>query len=193
LPGLVVQAIVFITVYTGVGLATDIHKGIFDRFRTLPIWQPAPVFGAVLGDMVRYTIAAFVVVTLGLVLGFRPGGGVAGVLLAVGLVLVFAFSVSWIWMVVGMKVKTPEAVMTTSFLFLFPLTFVSNIFVEPSTMPAWLAGVVNANPVTHLVTGARGLMHGQDVLGNVASVLFASAIVTAIFAPLALRLYRTER
>ena len=193
LPGLVVQAIVFITVYTGVGLATDIHKGIFDRFRSLPIWQPAPVFGAVLGDMIRYSLAALVVMVLGVALGFRPGGGIAGMLLAVALILVFAFSVSWIWMVVGMTVKTPESVMTTSFLFLFPLTFLSNIFVDPATMPGWLQTVVGVNPVTHLVTEARGLMHGQHVLGNVAWVLLASAVVVAVFAPLALRLYRKER
>jgi len=193
LPGLVVQAIVFITVYTGVGLATDIHKGIFDRFRSLPIWQPAPVFGAVLGDMIRYSLAALVVMVLGVALGFRPGGGIAGMLLAVALILVFAFSVSWIWMVVGMTVKTPESVMTTSFLFLFPLTFLSNIFVDPATMPGWLQTVVGVNPVTHLVTAARGLMHGQHVLGNVAWVLLASAVVVAVFAPLALRLYRKER
>lgn len=193
LPGIVVQAIVFITVYTGVGLATDINKGIFDRFRTLPIWQPAPVFGAVLGDMVRYSLAAVMVIGLGLALGFRPGGGILGVVLAMGLVLFFAFSVSWIWMVVGMKVKTPESVMTTSFLFLFPLVFVSNIFVDPTTMPGWLQTIVGLNPVTHLVTAARGLMHGADVLANVGWVLLASTVIVAIFAPLAMRLYRKER
>lgn len=193
LPGIVVQTIVFITVYTGVGLATDIHKGIFDRFRSLPIWQPAPVFGAVLGDMVRYSIAALMVIGLGLALGFRPGGGVGGVLLALALVLVFAFSVSWIWMVVGMTVKTPESVMTTSFLFLFPLVFVSNIFVDPATMPEWLQTVVASNPVTHLVTAARGLMHGADVVMNVGWVLAASAAIVAVFAPIALRLYAKER
>lgn len=194
IPGVVVQSIVFITVYTGVGLATDINKGIFDRFRTLAIWQPSPVFGAILGDLVRYSIAAFIVVILGLILGFRPGGGILGVLAGVGLVLVFAISVSWIWMVVGMKVKTPEAVMATSFLFLFPLTFLTNIFVfDLSTMPEWLRAVVLANPVTHLVTAARGLMQGKDVLGNVAWVLLASVVTSAVFAPLALRLYRKER
>jgi ABC-2 type transport system permease protein len=193
LPGVLVQAIIFITVYTGVGLATDINKGIFDRFRSLPIWQPSPVFGAILGDMVRYSIAGFMVIVLGLALGFQPGGGVLGVLSAVGLVLVFAFNISWIWMVVGMKVKTPEAVMATSFLFLFPLTFVTNIFVDPRTMPGWLRSIVEANPVTHLVTAARGLMHGDNVLASVGWVLLASTVIVAVFAPLALRLYRKER
>lgn len=194
IPGVVVQSIVFITVYTGVGLATDINKGIFDRFRSLAIWQPSPVFGAILGDLVRYSIAAFIVIVLGLILGFRPGGGILGVLAGVGLVLVFAISLSWIWMVIGMKVKTPEAVMATSFLFLFPLTFLTNIFVfDLSTMPEWLQAVVLANPVTHLVFAVRGLMQGTDVLANVGWVLLASLVTSAVFAPLALRLYRKER
>ncbi|HEX6940306.1 MAG TPA: ABC transporter permease [Longimicrobiales bacterium] len=193
LPGILVQAIIFITVYTGVGLNTDIDKGLFDRFRSLPIWQPAPIVGALLGDVFRYSIAAAVVLGLGFVLGFRPQGGAPGVALAVALVLVFAFSVSWIWIIVGLKVETPESVMTTSFLFLFPLTFASNIFVDPATMPGWLRAAVGFNPVTHLVTASRGLMHGQAALENVAWVLIASAIIVAVFAPVALRLYRMER
>lgn len=193
LPGILVQAIVFVTVYTGVGLNTDISKGLFDRFRSLPIWQAAPVVGALLGDVMRYLVAALMVVGLGLVLGFRPGGGVIGVLLGVLLVLVFAFSVSWIWIVVGLWVKTPESVMTASFLILFPLTFASNIFVDPATMPGWLRTAVDFNPVTHLVTAARGLMHGNAALVNVSWVLVASAITVAVFAPLSMRMYRRER
>jgi ABC-2 type transport system permease protein len=193
LPGILVQAIVFITVYTGVGLNTDISKGLFDRFRSLPIWQPAPIVGALLGDVMRYSIAALMVVSLGVILGFRPGAGIVGVILGVALVLVFAFSLSWIWIVVGMLVKTPESVMTTSFLFLFPLTFISNIFVDPATMPGWLQKVVAVNPVTHLVTASRGFMHGGVSLASVAWVFVASAAVVAIFAPLSLRMYRRER
>jgi ABC-2 type transport system permease protein len=193
LPGILVQAIIFITVYTGVGLNTDISKGLYDRFRSLPIWQPAPIVGALLGDVLRYSIAALMVITLGLILGFRPAGGFIGVVLAVGLILVFAFAVSWMWIVVGMMVQTPESVMTSSFLVLFPLTFVSNIFVDPATMPPWLQTVVGYNPVTHLVTASRGLMHGDVAFANVAWVLVASAIVVAIFAPLSLRMYRRER
>jgi ABC-2 type transport system permease protein len=193
LPGILVQAIVFITVYTGVGLNTDITKGLFDRFRSLPIWQPAPIVGALLGDVMRYSVAALMVIGLGVILGFRPGAGILGVLLAVALVLVFAFSISWIWIVVGMMVKTPESVMTTSFLFLFPLTFASNIFVDPATMPGWLQTVVGYNPVTHLVAASRGLMHGGVELGSILWVLGASAMVVAIFAPLSLRMYHRER
>jgi ABC-2 type transport system permease protein len=193
LPGIVVQAIVFITVYTGVGLNSDISKGLYDRFRSLPIWQPAPIAGALLGDVMRYSIAAVMVITLGFILGFRPQAGLLGVVLAVALILLFALSLSWIWIVVGMLVKSPESVMTSSFLLLFPLTMVSNIFVDPRTMPGWLQAVVRVNPVTHLVDASRGLMHGGVRMASVGWVLLACAVVVAIFAPLAMRMYRKER
>jgi len=193
LPGIIVQTLVFITVYTGVGLNTDITKGLFDRFRSLPIWQPAPVFGALAGDVLRYTMAALVVLGVGFALGFRPGAGALGVVAAIALVLLFAFSVSWIWVIVGMLVKTPESVMTMSFLILFPLTFVSNIFVPVETMPGWLQTVVQLNPVTHLADAARGLMHGGVNMVDVYWVLIASAVSTAVFAPIALRMYHKER
>ena len=135
LPGVLVQTIVFITVYTGVGVNTDIQKGLFDRFKSVPIWQPAPIFGALLGDVFRYSLAATMVITLGVIMGFRPAGGIVGVVLAVALIILFAISLSWMWIIVGMLVKSPESVMTSSFLLLFPLTMASNIFVDPRTMP----------------------------------------------------------
>jgi ABC-2 type transport system permease protein len=193
LPGIVVQTIVFITVYTGVGLNTDIGKGLFDRFRSVPIWQPAPIFGALLGDVFRYSLAATMVITLGVIMGFRPAAGVVGVVLAVALIIVFALSVSWMWIIVGMLVKSPESVMTSSFLLLFPLTMASNIFVDPRTMPGWLQRVVAVNPVTHLANASRGLMHGDVAASNVVWVLAASALITAVFAPLAMRMYHRER
>lgn len=193
LPGIVVQTIVFLTVYTGVGLNTDIQKGLFDRFRSLPIWQPSPIVGALLGDLMRYSLAGVVVIVVGLILGFRPEAGPLGVILAIALMLVFASAVSWIWIIVGFLVRTPESVMTTSFLLLFPLTFVSNIFVDPATMPGWLQVVVWINPVSHLATASRGLMHGGVAAGDVLWVLAAAAILTAVFAPIAMRMYYRER
>lgn len=193
LPGIVVQTIVFLTVYTGVGLNTDITKGLFDRFRSLPIWQPAPIVGALLGDLLRYSLAAVVVIGVGLIMGFRPEAGPVGVFFAIVLMLVFASSVSWLWIIVGMLVRHPESVMTTSFLLLFPMTFVSNIFVDPATMPVWLQTVVAYNPVSHLATASRGLMHGGVVIDDIIWVLIASAIITAIFAPIAMRMYYRER
>ena len=192
-PGIVVQTMVFLTVYTGVSLNSDIQKGLFDRFKSLPIWQPAPVVGALLGDLTRYALAAVVVIIVGLILGFRPGGGALGVVAAIALMLLFVSAVSWMWIIVGMLVKTPESVMTTSMLLLFPLTFVSNIFVDPKTMPGFMQTIVGLNPVTHLTNAARGLMHGNVLGKDVLWVLIASAVVTAVFAPVAMRLYYRER
>jgi ABC-2 type transport system permease protein len=193
IPGIVVQAIIFITVYTGVGLNTDISKGLFDRFRSVPIWQPAPIFGALLGDVFRYSLAATMVMILGVIMGFRPEGGIVGVFLAISLIVLFALSVSWLWIIVGMLVKAPESVMTSSFLLLFPMTMASNIFVDPSTMPGWMQRVVGVNPVSHLATASRGLMHGQVAFANVAWVLVATALINLIFAPIAMRMYGRER
>jgi ABC-2 type transport system permease protein len=193
LPGVVVQTIVFITVYTGMGLNTDITKGLYDRFRSLPMWQPSPLIGALAGDLFRYSVASALILIVGLILGFRPQGGVIGVLLAVGLVMVFCFALSWCWIIIGMLVRSPESVMTTSFLFLMPLTFASNIFVDLSTMPPWLQAVVGRNPVTHLANASRGLMHGQPVGADVTWVLVASALIVAVASPIAMRMYRKER
>jgi ABC-2 type transport system permease protein len=193
LPGVLVQTIVFITVYTGMGLNTDITKGLYDRFRSLPMWQPSPIFGALAGDLFRYSVASALILIMGLILGFRPEGGVVGVLLAVALVMTFCFALSWCWIIIGMLVRSPESVMTTSFLFLMPLTFASNIFVELSTMPGWLQAIVGRNPVTYLTNASRGLMHGRPVWTDVAWVLVASAVITLVASPIAMRMYRKER
>jgi ABC-2 type transport system permease protein len=193
LPGILVQTVVFITVYTGMGLNGDIHKGLFDRFRSLPMWQPSPLLGALAGDLFRYSVASALILVMGLILGFRPQAGVGGVLLAVALVLTFGFALSWLWIIVGMLVRTPESVMTTSFIFLMPLTFASNIFVDLKTMPGWLQAIVGRNPVTHLANASRGLMHGQPVGTDVAWVLVAAATITLVASPVAIRMYRKER
>jgi ABC-2 type transport system permease protein len=192
LPGILVQTVVFITMYTGLGLNTDISKGIFDRFRSLPIWRPATIVGALLGDLLRYSIASSIVVGLGLILGFRPGGGVVGIVLAVLLLLLFSFSFSWIWTLLGLVMPTPESVMGVSSMIMFPLTFASNIFVSPETMPQWLEVAVNLNPITQLVTAVRGLMHGQANLEILMPVLIACAVLIAVFAPLTMLVYRNK-
>jgi ABC-2 type transport system permease protein len=193
LPGILVQTVVFITMYTGMGLNTDITRGVFDRFRSLPVWRPAALVGALLGDVARYAIASAMVVVLGLILGFRPNGGVAGVLLSVALLLVFSFSLSWIWTALGLILRTPNSVMMASFLILFPLTFASNIFVDPQTMPSWLQAIVGTNPITHLVTTVRGLMHGTVTAGQIGLVLLISGALIAVFAPLTMYLYGNRK
>ncbi len=193
LPGILVQTVVFITVYTGVGLNTDIQKGLYDRFRSLPMWQPAPIMGALLGDVFRYSLCGGIILVVGLVMGFRPGGGLPGLASTLFLVLVFSFALSWLWIIVGMLVKTPESVMTMSFVFLMPLTFASDIFVRLETMPGWLQVLVRANPVTVLARAARALMHGQPAGADILGVLAWSAVIVAVAAPVAMRLYYRER
>src|SRR5215208_1910182 len=185
LPGVLVQTIVFITVYTGVGLNTDIHKGLYDRFRSLPMWQPAPLLGALAGDVFRYSVASALILVVGFILGFRPQGGATGVLLAIALVLTFSFALSWLWIIVGMLVRTPESVMTTSFVFLMPLTFASDIFVDLATMPGWLQAAVGRNPVTFLARASRSLMHGQPAGRNALWTLVAAAVIVLVAAPIA--------
>ncbi|MBA2715113.1 MAG: ABC transporter permease [Rubrobacteraceae bacterium] len=192
IPGILVQTVLLITAYTGVNLNTDISKGVVDRFRSLPIWRPSVIVGALLGDMARYTLASVIVLALGLVLGFRPGGGVVGVLLSVVLLIVFAFSVSWIWTAFGLMLRTPNSVLWVSTLIMFPLTFASNIFVDPSTMPGWLQTAVGYNPITHLVSAVRGLMSGTLPAWQIAWLLVGCAALVAVFAPITMRLYRNK-
>lgn len=193
LPGTLVMTVVMVTMYTGVALNSDITKGVFDRFRSLPIWRPAPIVGALLGDTGRYLIASSIVVGLGLALGFRPQAGVAGVLAATALILVFAMSLSWMWTVLGLLMRTPSSVMSVGFLIQFPLTLASNVFVDPRTTPGWVEAFIDANPVSHLVTAVRGLMHGTATAGQVGWVVLASALLVAVFAPLTMHLYRNKQ
>ncbi len=193
LPGVLVMTVTMITMYTGMAINTDISKGVFDRFRSLGIWRPAVLVGMLIADVARYTMGSTVVLVVGLILGFRPDGGPVGVVLAVALLLVFAFSLSWVWTSIGLRMQTPEGVMQMSMMVLFPLTFVSNVFVATSTMPGWLQAVVKANPVTHLATASRGLMHGNLDASEIGWVLGWSALLIAVFAPLTMRLYVKER
>ncbi|NED95428.1 ABC transporter permease [Phytoactinopolyspora alkaliphila] len=193
LPGILVLTVAMITMYTGLGINKDINKGVFDRFRSLPIWRPAVLVGALFGDVLRYTLASIIVIGLGLLIGFRPDGGVLGVVAAVALLLVFAFSLSWIWTALGFLMRTEESLMAVSMMILFPLTFISNVFVDPETMPGWLQAFVDVNPITHLSTASRGLMHGDVDMTQVGWVLVACVALVAVFGPLTMRLFRTKQ
>ena len=192
LPGVLVMTVTWITMYTGLTLNRDISKGVHDRFRSLPIWRPATLVGPLLADAVRYAMASVIILVLGVVLGFRPGAGVGGVLAALGLLLVFAFSLSWIWTLVGLVLRSDNAVFGVSNMVMFPLTFVSNVFVDPATLPSWLQAFVDVNPITILVTAMRGLMHGQPVAGEVGIVFAISAGLVAVFGPLTMLVYRNK-
>ncbi|MFP3322739.1 ABC transporter permease [Planococcus sp. SIMBA_160] len=192
LPGILVMTVSQITMYTGIDLNNDIRKGIFDRFRTLPIWLPSALIGALLVDVIRYSLASAIMIGLGLILGFRPEGGALGVVGAVLVILLFSFSFSWIWTAAGIIMRSEKSLMMVSFLVVFPLTFVSNVFVDPSTLPSWLQGFVNINPISILATAVRGLMHGNGTWEQIGWVVVVSAIFVVIFAPLTMYLYRRK-
>ncbi len=192
LPGILVMSVLFTTVYSGVALNTDLTKGVVDRFRSLPISRPAPLLGALLGDTVRYLVAGTVIVVLGVILGFRPSAGVPGVLAAMGITIVFAFGLSWVFTTLGLILRTPNAVMNAGFMGIFPLTFLSNVFVDPETLPSGLQWFVEVNPISILATVSRGLMEGNADGTDIVIVLGTAALLTAIFAPLTTHLYRTR-
>jgi ABC-2 type transport system permease protein len=190
LPGILVMSVLFTTVYSGVALNTDLTRGVVDRFRSLPMWKPAPLVGSLLGDSVRYVIGGTVIIVLGVILGYRPGAGVPGVLAALALVVVFAFGLSWVFTTMGLLLRSPNAVMNAGFMSIFPLTFLSNVFVEPDTLPAGLEAFVDVNPISILADASRGLMEGSADATDIVIVLAVAAALTAIFAPLTTRLYR---
>lgn len=193
LPGILVQTVMFTSIYTGFTLNQDISKGVFDRFRGLPIWRPAPIAGAIVGDFARYTVSAVLVFAVGMLLGYRPDTGLGGVLAALILLNLFAFGIGWVFTALALVVKAPSTVMTLSWLFLMPLTFASNIYVDPATMPGWLQGFVAVNPVALIVTALRGVLDGTPSLVAIALALLAPAAILALFAPLTMRLYGRER
>ena len=190
LPGILVMSVLFTTVYSGIALNTDLTKGVVDRFRSLPVWRPAPLVGALLGDSVRYVLAGTVILVLGLALGFRPEAGALGAVSALALVVAFSFGLSWVFATLGLLLRSPSAVMNAGFMAIFPLTFLSNVFVDPATLPGPLKAFVDVNPISLLATAARGLMSGNSEAGDIAIVLAVAAALTLVFAPITTYLYR---
>ncbi len=199
LPGIIVQTVMFTSLTIGVNLNTDIQKGVFDRFRSLPISRSAPLIGAVTGDIVRHTIAIGVTILFGVILGFRFGTPWYLGLSAALLLVLFALSLCWISVFIGMLARSSGAVQGLSFLIVFPLTFASSTFVPASTLPNWLQGFVSINPVTHVIDAMRGLMLGQSALPpgthlgfEVLWVLVSCVVLVAVFFPLAAWAYRRK-
>jgi ABC-2 type transport system permease protein len=190
LPGILVQTVAFNAVYSGMGLSTDLGKGLFDRFRSLPIWPLSPFAGLVVGDMLRHLIAGAIILGIGLMLGYRPEAGLPGVAAAFALLLGIGFGIGWVFIVLGLLVRTPTTVMTLGFTVLFPVVFASNIMVRPDTMPDWLRAFVEVNPISLMTTAMRGLMAGTSTPGQIALALLAPALLTATLAPVTLWLYR---
>lgn len=190
LPGIIVQNSLFGTLNTGVGLNTDLTKGVFDRLRALPIARWSPLAGRIVADMVKQAWAMALLLGLGTVMGFRVGTDALSVVAAFALMLGFAMAYSWMSVLVGMLVDAPEKVMIFGFAVMFPMTFVSNAFVPTDTMPGWLQGWVDVNPVSWLADALRGLLSGGPVAGPVGTSLLWAVGILAVFAPLAVRAFK---
>ena len=190
LPGLVAQMAMFATMNLGTALCEDIHKGVFDRFRSLPIARSSPLTGAVLGDTARFVVVMAVLTGFGSLLGFRFHGGPLAALAAFGLAYVFYLAVCWISVLIGLVAPSPETVQGISFIFMMPLVFGSSILIPNTrTMPGWLQAWVKINPVTHLADAVRGLTVGGPAATHVLYTLAWAAAIVVVAFPVAMRMY----
>jgi oleandomycin transport system permease protein len=190
LAGIICQNALFLTMNTGVALNTDLTKGVFDRFRSLPIARSAPLAGRITADVVRQVWSMAILLVVGMLLGFRVGTNPLGVLGAFALLVVFTLAFSWVPVLVAMLVDEPEKVMMLGFVFVFPMTFASSAFVPLATMPGWMQAWAKASPATLLVDAVRGLLVGGRVAGPALGTLAWAVAIAAVFAPLALRAFR---
>jgi ABC-2 type transport system permease protein len=190
IPGILAQTVLTTCMATGVQLREDMDKGVFDRFKSLPIARIAPLAGPMVADLLRYTIAAILTFGMGILIGYRPDGGLTGVLAALLLAVVTGWSLAWAFTWIGTIARSAQSVQGISMMILFPLTFLSNAFVPVDSLPDWLAAFVKVNPVSHLVSAARDLANHGDVTDQVWLTLLACAVVITIFAPLSVRSYK---
>jgi ABC-2 type transport system permease protein len=190
LPGTLVLGIAAVSMYGGARLTQDVTTGVFDRFRAMSIWRGAHVLGSLIGDAGRYLLAATIVVILGVIIGYRPDGGVPGVIAAVALVIAFGLALSWLFAAVALLVRDPATVSSIGIVVTMPAAFASNIFVQPRTMPGWLQAFVKVNPISHVADASRDLMNSTGgAVGAIGWSLIAIAVITLMFAPVALHLY----
>lgn len=190
IPGIVAQTVLTTCMATGVQLREDMDKGVFDRFKSLPIARIAPLAGPMVADLVRYLIAATLTFTMGMILGYTPDGGVLGVLGAILLAIFTGWAIAWVFTWIGTLARSAQSVQGMSMMILFPLTFLSNAFVPVDTLPGWLETFVKINPVSHLVSATRDLANHATISGEVGWTLLAGLVVIAIFAPLSVRSYK---
>jgi ABC-2 type transport system permease protein len=189
IPGILVQTVITTSIVTGVQLREDMDKGVFDRFKSLPIARISPLAGALLADTVRYAIATTLTFVMGYIMGYRPNGGLGDVAVAGVLVIVCSWAISWIFAFFGVIARTASSVQGISMIILFPLTFLSNAYVPVQTMPKWLQWFVNANPISHLVTAVRALANTGKIGSDLGISLIGAAVIVAVFAPLTVRAY----
>jgi oleandomycin transport system permease protein len=192
LPGLLGQSIAMGGIALGQNLNADIEKGVFDRFRSLPIARSAPLVGSVLADVVRYLLLCTVFLSFGYAIGFRVTTGPVQLLAAVGVSIGFALCFCWISVFVGMTVRSSGAVQGVMFLLVLPLSFGSNVFVPTNSLPGWLQVFVDINPISHLVSTFRGLVLGGPVAGPLGWTALWMLGLVVVFVPLALRAYNRK-
>jgi ABC-2 type transport system permease protein/oleandomycin transport system permease protein len=186
-PGIFAQTIVFGSAYTGIGIAEDMSKGFIDRLRSLPMYPSAVLIGRTFSDLLRNIFTFAIMLIVGLLVGFRLVGGLLDSLIATLLLLAFAFAFSWIQAYIGLSVKSVEAANSAGFIWMFPLTFISSAFVDPSSMPGWLQPIAENNPFTIVTNATRALYNGFDP-GSDLWVSIAWAVgITVVFAALSFR------
>jgi len=189
LPGILGQSIALAGIALGTNLNTDIERGVFDRFRSLPIGRSVPLVGAVLADLARYVVLCVVTLGAGTLMGFRVQTDALHALAAVLLAVAFALCFCWISVFIGMVARTSGAVQGIGFLLVLPLSFGSNTFVSTDTMPGWLQVFARVNPISHLVSTVRALMTGGAYGNDLVWTLGWMALLLVVFVPLALRAY----
>ncbi|AZZ61128.1 ABC transporter permease [Oenococcus sp. UCMA 16435] len=192
LPGIMIQTLLSISSGTGASIREDINKGVFDRFKSLPILRLSPLIGSLIADLVRYTVATSVTLLVGYIIGWRPTVGFQWVLLAMLFGIGFSWAISWIFVFWGLLAKSAEAVNGISVMIMLGLSFLSNAFVPTSSLPKILQTFVRINPVTHVISALRELLlHGQFGNETLISIIMAAAIVI-IFVPLTLWAYNKK-
>jgi ABC-2 type transport system permease protein len=193
IPGVLVQTLTFNAMYAGININNDLTKGIFDRFRSMPIWLPAPLTGIFIGDFFRHLITGCIVLIFGYILGFRSGAGIPAFVLSFCIMIFFAMSISWIFIIMGLTMRTTSAVMSLGWLILMPLVFLSNIFADPTTMPKWLQTFISYNPLAWQVDAVRGLLAGNASGKTIFTALGASLGISLLLFPLTVWFYKKER
>lgn len=192
IPGILVQTVLSACMATGVQLRDDMDKGVFDRFKSLPMARIAILAGPAVADLIRYSIATLLTLLVGMIMGYRPGGGFTGIAAAFTLVVVGAWCLAWIFTFVGAIVRTSQGLQSISMMVLMPLTFLSNAYVPVNTLPGWLASFVKVNPVSHIVSAVRALANDGKFTSEVAWAILGCAVVVSVFMPLAVVAYKRK-
>ncbi|HEY4033540.1 MAG TPA: ABC transporter permease [Ktedonobacteraceae bacterium] len=187
--GIFTQTVIFGSTTTGIGLATDLQRGLVDRFRSLPMARSAVLTGRTISDLVRNTFVVIIMWIVGLLVGFQPQGNVLSWLAGIGLLLLTSFAFSWISATIGLVVRSVEAAQSAGFIWLFPLTFASSAFVPTQSMPGWLRAFAEHQPVSLTVNAVRGLLLNQPDISAIWQVLVWYVGILVVFVPLAVWAY----